>query len=284
MSYLKDKSDNGSFSLKDYFQGIENNSGAWLFLATKPSNRELTLPIISCLAELALSMLMEIGIDRKRRVWFVVDELSALGKLPALNTLMAEGRKYGACVLAATQSLNQIYSNYGHYDGSTIFGQFGTSFFFSNKEPAIGKMISAMCGTEVITKQQKNTSFGANEFRDGQSYTEHEKSKLLVEYSDLTKLSVGECYVLMPEPDVRLSKIQAPEILLSDKNKRFVPSTKKEQNSDKQKHEGLTETKKDDITEDSNNPIINNDILSKPEDDVQIKTKPDPSLEFAKDI
>ena len=145
-------------------------------------------------------------------------------------------------------------------------------------------MISAMCGTEVITKQQKNTSFGANEFRDGQSYTDHEKSKLLVEYSDLTKLSVGECYVLMPEPDVRLSKIQAPESMLSDKNKRFIPSTKKEQNSDKQKQKGLTEIQKDDITEDSNNPIINNDILSKPEDDVQIKTKPDPSLEFAKDI
>jgi hypothetical protein len=88
----------------------------------------------------------------------------------------------------------------------------------------------------------------------------------------------------MPEPDVRLSKIQAPEILLSDKNKRFVPSTKKEQNSDMQEHEDLTASLKDKITEDSNNPIINNDILSKPEDDIQIKTKPDPSVEFAKDI
>ena len=202
----------------------------------------------------------------------------------ALNTLMAEGRKYGACVLAGTQSLNQIYSNYGHYDGSTIFGQFGTSFFFSNKEPAIGKMISAMCGTEVITKQQKNTSFGANEFRDGQSYTEHEKSKLLVEYSDLTKLSVGECYVLMPEPDVRLSKIQAPESMLSDKNKRFIPSTKKEQNSDKQKQEGLTEIQKEEVVEDTNNPIINNNILSKSEDFNKSKELPDSSVKFAKEI
>ena len=75
--------------------------------------------------------------------------------------------------------LNQLYSQYGHYDGSTIFGQFGTSFFFRNTEPAIAKMISSMCGSETITRQQKNTSFGANEFRDGVSYNEQQQKKLV---------------------------------------------------------------------------------------------------------
>ena len=125
--------------------------------------------LIDCIQE------MEIGIDSKRRLWFVIDELPALGKLPALSPIMAEGRKYGACVLAGLQSLNQLYSQYGYYDGSAILGQFGTSFFFNNKEPAITKMISSICGIETITRQQKNTSYGANEFRDGVSYSEHQE-------------------------------------------------------------------------------------------------------------
>ncbi len=219
LQYIQDITNNGAFSFKEHFANITTSNKndvdkPWIFLATKPSARELTLPLISCLTNLALSQLMEIGVDdtKQRKIWFVIDELAALGRLPALSPLMAEGRKYGACVIAALQSLNQLYSNYGQYDGSVIFGQFGSNFFFRNNEEAIGKMFSSMCGMETITRHQKNTSFGANEFRDGVSYTEQEHKKNLVEYSDLASLAVGECYVLLPDPSVRLSKIQTPEV------------------------------------------------------------------------
>ena len=167
LAYLQDTTGQNVFSLKKYFEGVKNGNNAWLFLATKPSNRSLTLPLIACLVELALAELMDIGIDEDRRVWFVLDELAALGVLPGLSPLMTEGRKYGACVLAGLQSLNQLYEHYGHHAGSKIFGQFGTLCFFRNQEESIVRMISNMCGTETITRQQKNTSFGANEFRDG---------------------------------------------------------------------------------------------------------------------
>ena len=210
ISYLSDDNTKGTFSLKEHFKNIKSGSNAWLFLSTKPSSRELTLPLIACLTELGLSELMNIGIDQKRKVWCIFDELASLGNLPAFTPLMAEGRKYGACVVACVQSLNQIYDHYGAYAGSSIFGQFGTCFFFRNTEPAIAKMFSSMCGSETITRQQKNTSFGANDFRDGVSYQETEKKKELVEYNQLASLAVGECYTLLPEPKVRLSKIQMP--------------------------------------------------------------------------
>lgn len=222
LTYLRSAGGGGSFSMKQHFANIKNGSPAWLFLATKPSSRSLTLPLISCLTELALARLMDSGITKDRRIWTIIDELPALGRLPALSPLMAEGRKYGACVLAGMQSLNQLYSQYGHYDGSTIFGQFGTSFFFRNTEPAIAKMISSMCGSETITRQQKNTSFGANEFRDGVSYNEQQQKKLLVEPDDLANLAIGQCYVLLPEPLVRLAKIQTEEASVKEKHQGFI--------------------------------------------------------------
>ena len=215
---------NTNFSLKEYFEGVQDGSKAWLFLSTKPSSRELTLPLIACITELALARLMDIEIDAKRRVWFVIDELAALNKLPALSTLTSEGRKYGACILAGLQSLNQIYENYGRYAGSSIFGQFGTNFFFRNQEPDVGKMLSSISGKETITRHQKNTSFGANEFRDGVSYNEQEHNKNLLEYSDIAGLAVGECYVLLPESKVRLAKIKVPKASVFDKNKNFLPA------------------------------------------------------------
>ena len=231
LSYLRNTSgpilgtSTNSFSFKHHFKQIDQGASNWLFLATKPSARSLTLPLIACLAELAFSQLLDIGIKQARRVWFGIDELSALGKLPTFPVLMAEGRKYGVCVLSGLQSLNQLYSHYGHYDGSTIFGQFGTLFFFQNKEPEIAKMVSNMCGTETIYRQQKSTSFGPNEIKDGVSYSEQQQQKDLVEYSDLASLKPGECFVLLPEPTVRIARIQTPEVTMGDKNLGFIQTT-----------------------------------------------------------
>ena len=69
LTYLQDADENGGFSMKQHFNDVKNGSFAWLFLATKPKSRALTLPLIACLTELALSELMDIGIDSKRRVW-----------------------------------------------------------------------------------------------------------------------------------------------------------------------------------------------------------------------
>lgn len=229
LRFVQDSTEGNSFSMQQHFKNIQAGSGAWLFLATKPSNRQLTIPLVACLTELAMMRLVSIGIDARRKVWFVLDELPALGKLPSLATLMAEGRKYGACVVAGMQSLNQLYSAYGQYDGQTIFGQFGTSFFFRSSEPSIAKMISSMCGTETITRQQKNTSFGANEFRDGVSYNEQQQRKALIEPDDIAALAVGQCYVRLPEPAVSLSKLQTKEAPWRAEQPGFVekPAAKK---------------------------------------------------------
>jgi type IV secretory pathway TraG/TraD family ATPase VirD4 len=223
LSHLKALEDDtqSTFSLKDHFANIKNGKNAWLFLSTKPSARILTLPLISCFTELALTQLIDRGIS-SNKVWFILDELPSLGRLPALSLLMTEGRKYGAAVIASLQSLNQLYGVYGNNKGSTIFGQFGSSFFFRNTEPTITKMISTMCGFETITKQKKNISFGANELRDGISYGEVEQRKNLVEENDIANLGVGECYALLPEPKVRLAKITVPYTNASDKSEEFV--------------------------------------------------------------
>ena len=224
LSYLRSSDPPNSFSLKEYFKSIDQGKDNRLFLATKPSYRDLTIALIACMTEIAFAELLNIGIKEDRRVWFVIDELSALGKLPSLPTLTAEGRKYGACLLCGLQSLNQLYANYGQYEGSTIFGQFGTNFFFRNSEPAIAATISSMAGTETLIRQQKNTSYGAHEFRDGVSYSEHQQQKKLIEYSDLASLAIGECFALMPEPQARIVKLKIPEAKLANKNEGFMQS------------------------------------------------------------
>ena len=39
-----------------------------------------------------------------KNVWIIVDELPSLEKIPKLKTALAEGRKYGGCVVAGLQN------------------------------------------------------------------------------------------------------------------------------------------------------------------------------------
>ena len=89
----------------------------------------------------------------------------------------------------------------------------------------MGELYSKLCGRKTTISQQKNTSFGANEFRDGVSYNERVEQSPLVPYEDFAKLNTGECYVILPEISARIAKIQTPEATIKDKNDWFAELT-----------------------------------------------------------
>lgn len=125
--------------------------------------------------------------------------------------------------MAATQSLNQLFDKYGHYAGSTLFDQFATKFMFRSTDPSTAHLITDIFGSIEYASQQKNTSYGAHEHRDGVSYTEQEKRKSLITTNDIASLKDLECFVGLPDPQVRITKLQLAPAQLERKNKGYVP-------------------------------------------------------------
>jgi len=221
LRFARDSSKNGKFSIEEYLNKINAGGSSWLFLSTDPSARELTIPLNAALLELLISRMRRTRTNSDNKLWIVMDELPSLGKLPSLSQLMQEGRKYGSCVLAGLQSTSQLYHHYGDADASSLIGLFKSKFAFQSDDPRMGEMYSKLCGTTTVISQQKNTSFGANEFRDGVSYNEKSASSPLVSYEEFGKLNVGECYTLLPLSSVRLSRMQVPRAYVADKNTWF---------------------------------------------------------------
>lgn len=222
LRFLKDSSKISLFSIEEYINNINVGGRNWLFLSTDPSARELTIPLNAALLELFISRMRRTRTNSNNKLWIVMDELPSLGKLPSLPQLMQEGRKYGSCVVSGLQSTSQLYQHYGDADASNLIGLFKTKFAFASDDPRMGELYSKLCGTKTTFSQQKNTSFGANEFRDGVSYNEKKETSPLVSYEEFGKLNIGECYVLLPLASVRLSRIQVPEAKIRDKNNWFV--------------------------------------------------------------
>ncbi len=62
-------------------------------------------------------------------VWFVLDELASLNKLPQLHTAVTENRKYGNSVVVGFQGRSQMEKRYGQ-DAEAMLSQPATKVFF----------------------------------------------------------------------------------------------------------------------------------------------------------
>lgn len=115
--------------------------------------------------------------------------------------------------------------------------------------------------------QQKNTSYGAHEHRDGVSYTEQEKRKSLITTNDIASLKDLECFAGLPDPQVRITKLQLAPAQVERKNKGYIPLSLSEEaaldQSLKEKipsHDGTTENNQPLESMASTGQDINDDI------------------------
>lgn len=172
------------FCFKNWLNKLDvTNDDSWVFLTCNGGDTKVLLPFISVLTDIAINCLINLGPSPTRRMWFVFDELAKLKYLPALQENIVLLRKYGGCVLAATQSLKQIFSHYGKNTGSVMIGQFNTNVMFRIFEVDEAQILAKRIGEVEYLTHQKNTSYGAHEFRDGISYTEQEKKEALIKPS-----------------------------------------------------------------------------------------------------
>ncbi|OJW47882.1 MAG: hypothetical protein BGO67_03055 [Alphaproteobacteria bacterium 41-28] len=178
-----------------------------LFITARADQRQTLTPLISAWMDIALNALMILPEDQKRRLWFIIDELAALQKLPRLQAGLAEGRKYGGCLLAGFQSKPQLEEIYGRNAAEAILDLFNTKIFFRCTEPSTQAWISKVLGDKEEIEPTENISYGANSMRDGVSLSHHTRQKPLVLPTELSQLKDLECYLKYPG-DYPCTKLQ----------------------------------------------------------------------------
>ena len=111
LSYLAKSTATTSLSLKDYAQD-DNRGGGWLFL-TYPADQ---LDALKSLIASQLRVLIFSALSRPEgdgRLWFIVDELDALGKINGLTDALARLRKFGGRCVLGFQSIGALDHIYG---------------------------------------------------------------------------------------------------------------------------------------------------------------------------
>jgi type IV secretory pathway TraG/TraD family ATPase VirD4 len=98
---------------------VRQGRGGVLFLPYQADQIAALRSIISAWMRLAIFQTMSQG-ERDHRLWFVVDELDALGPIDGLKDALARLRKFGGRCVLGFQSIAQVSSTYGHGEAQTI--------------------------------------------------------------------------------------------------------------------------------------------------------------------
>ena len=147
---------------------------------------------------IATDSLMALCPNEKRRLWIVIDELPAIKKLPKLQMMLAEIRKYGGCVILGTQDISQLDHIYGQNTVKSIANLCSTKVVFRIECAEIAERISKWLGIQEVSKTMENLSYGAHQMRDGVSLNDQNKEKPTIHPDRLMKLPDLQAYLKLP--------------------------------------------------------------------------------------
>lgn len=226
LRFLKDIDSNGDqsdkFSIRDWIRN-ESVGDQWLIISSNAEQHLSLRPLISMwLAQASISLL---GLQENpdRRIWFIVDELPSLHKLPQLPETIAEVRKFGGCFVLGMQSFAQLETTYGRNAAREIFDLLNTRFFFRNPSSDMAKIVSNELGAQETEDMRENYSYGADRIRDGISIGRQKTTQPIVTYSEIMGLQDMSCYLRLPSnyPVVKLElKFQKRAVIA----KYFIPA------------------------------------------------------------
>jgi hypothetical protein len=162
---------------------VRDDSPGALFMPYKAGQIAALRGVISAWMRLAIFETMdreeappEAGAADARRLWFVVDELDALGQIDGLKDALARLRKFGGRCLLGFQSLAQVSSSYGQGDAHTIVENCGNTLILrcsASEGGGTAKFASQLIGEREVLRATRSTSRRLTEFFGSETRSEH---------------------------------------------------------------------------------------------------------------
>ena len=109
-------------------------------------------------------------------LWFIVDELDALGPIDGLKDALARLRKFGGRCVLGFQSLAQVSSTYGSGEAQTIVENCGNSLILrcsASEHGGTARFASRLIGEREIVRLTRTRSRRPGELLSSVSDTEH---------------------------------------------------------------------------------------------------------------
>jgi type IV secretory pathway TraG/TraD family ATPase VirD4 len=133
----------------------------YLFFPSTNMTRDRLMPLVSLWFDLLVMRTQDEGAGdeegKLRPVWFILDEVALLQKLPKLHDAITRNRKTNNPVVLGFQGRSQLQKHYG-LDAEVMSSQPGTKIFLRTSEPESAKWISDTLGEVEIEQMRESRS------------------------------------------------------------------------------------------------------------------------------
>jgi len=183
------------FSVREW---VQNRCGpGMLFIPYRAAQIAALRSIIATWMRLAIFEAMNQPLDHDQRLWFVVDELDAIGAIDGLKDALARLRKFGCRCVLGFQSISQVSSTYGQGDAHTIVENCGNTLILrcsASENGGTSQFASRLIGEREILRRQisrgrdRDGAFPARGARRSRSITDQHVTETAVMPSELEQL------------------------------------------------------------------------------------------------
>jgi type IV secretory pathway TraG/TraD family ATPase VirD4 len=194
------------------FEYIQNQRGApfsvreWvrapthpgvLFIPYKAGQIAALRSMIATWMRLAIFEAMSQEEDRDQRLWFVVDELDALGAIDGLKDALARLRKFGCRCVLGFQSVSQVSCTYGRSGAETIVENCGNTLILrcsGSENGGTSQFASRLIGDREVLRRQvsrgsdRESAFSSRGARRSRNITEQHTTEPAIMPSELEQL------------------------------------------------------------------------------------------------
>lgn len=176
--------------------------------------REAPRPLISLWIDTLVLRHLNKPMPEQKPVWFVIDELASLQRLPQLHTAITESRKSQNPVILGFQGRSQMEARYGQ-DAEAMLSQPATKIFLRTTESRAAKWVSEAIGEIEIERLRETHYDGA---RAGKNFALDRQTEPLVLPSEVSGLDDLRGFLKYRNHVARFS---FPFIALREKNHGF---------------------------------------------------------------
>ena len=149
-----------------------------------------------------------------RKLWFVVDELDALGQIDGLKDALARLRKFGGRCVLGFQSVAQVSTTYGKGEAQTIVENCGNSLILrcsASEHGGTSQFASRLIGQREVVRISRSRSRRPGEFLASVTESEHRQIEPAVMDSEIERLpDLAGFLKLASSPDWRRVRLRPP--------------------------------------------------------------------------
>lgn len=197
----------------------------WIFFTSTALTAEALLPIQSAMLDVLILSTQTPAQDGAAlpKVWFVLDEVASLQKLPQLESGMTKQRASGGTLILGIHDQAQLVKRYGEEGARTVMGQAATNIILGVEDGNSAKACELMIGREEIERMTENRPVHMDAKHRSRSWSNQTVESPVVMASEIQALPRFHGYLKQEGKIVKVEIQKLPRTIRTSRIERLIP-------------------------------------------------------------